>query len=357
MILISVIMPVYNVEKYLSISVDSILNQTFINFELILIDDGSTDNSGILCDEYAAQDSRIRVIHVQNGGVSNARNIGLKQARGKYVYFCDSDDYLDSQAFEIIIKTLERYHADLLIFGYYFKSDIKSSVNQQSIDSYPVSWNDSIFYPSKESIKESLVDLWNKSLMYNIWNKVYRLDIIKSNDIEFSIKLTMGEDLDFTNKYFIHCNSFYVLKDCFYYYIREREGSATTRYVKDWFEIRVEEHERLLDFFSKYKLINSESKEFLSRRFIERVIGCIENEFSIKNNSSRNAKLRQIKKIINNDYTREALYSAKLTSKKMKIMVIPLRIKSVLLVYCMGIMLSQIRTRLPRLFMKLKQSR
>jgi len=355
--LISVIMPIYNVEKYIKTSVDSILNQSFRDFELILIDDGSTDNSGELCDKYAAKDSRVRVFHIKNNGVSNARNVGLRHANGQYVYFCDGDDYIDDNAFQVMSDILRKYSIDLLIFGYYFEAHKVDKNGRLYIDRYSASFDYNSLYSSKEDIKKDLVNMWNKSLMYNVWNKLYRLDIIRNQNIEFSTKLTMGEDLDFSNKYFVYCNSFYVLSDCFYHYIRERENSATTRFIDGWFKIRVEEHERLLNFFHSCGILDVEGKEFLSRRFIERTIGCIENEFNNKNAIGAVEKRRHIKQMINHQYTRESLKYVKYTSKKMAIMVLPIKIKSVSLTCIEGMFISFIRRKLPHIFIKLKQRR
>lgn len=113
---ISVIVPVYNVEKYLRRCIDSILSQTFSDFELLLIDDGSKDKSGDICDEYAAKDARIRVFHKDNGGVSSARNLGLVKANGEFIFFVDSDDYLDNTHLENYSKDIDNF--DLIFQGY-----------------------------------------------------------------------------------------------------------------------------------------------------------------------------------------------------------------------------------------------
>lgn len=110
---ISIIVPVYKVEPYLRKCVDSILAQTFTNFEVILVDDGSPDNSGKICDEYAIKDSRVRVIHKENGGLSSARNAGIDIARGKYLGFVDSDDYIAEDMYEVLYENLKFYDADI----------------------------------------------------------------------------------------------------------------------------------------------------------------------------------------------------------------------------------------------------
>ena len=113
----SVIVPVYNVEKYLKECVDSILGQSFSDFELILVDDGSPDNCPAICDEYAKKDEHVKVIHKPNGGVSSARNAGIQMARGEYILFCDSDDFYLDTAFEKIHYNLIQFNADILCFG------------------------------------------------------------------------------------------------------------------------------------------------------------------------------------------------------------------------------------------------
>ncbi len=114
--LISVIIPVYNVEEYLRECVDSVLNQTYKNLEIILVDDGSTDSSGEICDEYLEKDERITVIHQKNGGLSAARNTGFSETNGNYVYFVDSDDYIDEKTLEILLETAEKDNSDIVFF-------------------------------------------------------------------------------------------------------------------------------------------------------------------------------------------------------------------------------------------------
>ncbi len=123
---ISVIIPVYNVENYLRECVDSVLNQTFSDYEIILVDDGSTDISGKICDKYAVKDDRVNVIHKKNGGLSNARNVGLKKAVGEYIYFLDSDDYIKTDALEKLYNTAISEKADVVFFdGDVFFTDCK----------------------------------------------------------------------------------------------------------------------------------------------------------------------------------------------------------------------------------------
>ena len=128
--LVSVIIPVYNVEEYLCECVDSVINQTYKNLEIILVDDGSTDSSGKICDDYAEKDERIRVIHKNNSGPSKTRNVGLEHAKGKYIYFLDSDDYIELNALEMLVQAAETNDADLVFFEAHSFSDDGAEINQ-----------------------------------------------------------------------------------------------------------------------------------------------------------------------------------------------------------------------------------
>lgn len=116
--LISIIIPVYNVERYLNKCLDSIINQTYKNLEIVLVDDGSTDRSGLICDDYAAKDNRVIVLHKENSGVSEARNIGLKHSTGEFIGFVDGDDYVDRQMYELLLERLESDNSDMAACNY-----------------------------------------------------------------------------------------------------------------------------------------------------------------------------------------------------------------------------------------------
>lgn len=194
---ISVIVPVYNAEKYLRRCIDSILAQTFTDFELLLIDDGSKDKSGEICDEYARKDNRVKVFHKENGGVSSARNLGLDNAQGEWITFVDSDDYLKSEFISCLVKYDDFDHivGGNIMFG-------ERNVN-------------------RDVIKETIIDLRtldaarldfgtdadsSKFFCYP-WGKLFKQEIIKSNNIRFNPKIFLGEDLCFVLDYLSSCNN------------------------------------------------------------------------------------------------------------------------------------------------------
>ncbi len=229
--LVSVVVPVYNVENYLRSCVDSILNQTYKNFELILVNDGSKDLSGAICDDYAKHDPRVRAIQKENEGPSKTRNRGIDEARGDYLVFVDSDDLIHEQMLEKLVGAVTENHADLGICGYErFKGDwtLPSSLTTEPIQVF--------------SSRKELAAVYNqpKTNMFgvSIWAKLYRLDIIRENNIRFDTAISYEEDCVFNLAYFRYVNVTAVLPDIFYRW-RQMDVSLSKGYRKDTFRFLV----------------------------------------------------------------------------------------------------------------------
>lgn len=222
----SIIVPVYNVDKYLRQCVNSVERQDYKNYEIILVDDGSTDDSPIICDEFKQKNTAIKVIHKKNGGLSDARNIGTEQAKGEYVIYLDSDDYWNDTAFLSKIYTLiDADKPDLLVFGY------KKVLDNRDMFSYiPHSKSDSV---------EELV----KAGEFNIcaWDKVVKRELLISNNIFFR-KNVYSEDMEWCSLLFKYVEKISILSETPYSY-RQRTGSITKKIsekniadIKDNFE-------------------------------------------------------------------------------------------------------------------------
>lgn len=205
--MISIIVPVYKAEKFLHRCVDSILDQSYTDFELLLINDGSPDNSGAICDEYAAKDSRVRVFHKENGGVSSARNLGLDNAKGEWVAFVDSDDWIDPIYLEKLIKDI---NSDWVIGGYVgIPGGEKCSTKDCSYD--------------KNSFG-MLIEQHQKDLIRSPWGSLLKLSIIRDNNISFDSKVRLGEDTIFNYQYLYYCESIKTISACNYFYYIGNEG-------------------------------------------------------------------------------------------------------------------------------------
>jgi glycosyltransferase involved in cell wall biosynthesis len=199
---LSIIVPVYNSEKTITQCLDSILAQTFQNFECILVNDGSTDKSPAICDEYAQKDNRIKVLHKPNEGVSAARNDGIKVACGEYIAFVDSDDTIHTEMYEHLYNNIITRNCDVICCGFTYKNKNYLLSNEYYQGSRP-----GIIYA-----------LDNADLFGVVWNKLYKSKIIKENDIKFPHGCSFGEDFIFSLKYFSFINNAYCIGEIFYFH-------------------------------------------------------------------------------------------------------------------------------------------
>lgn len=204
--LFSIIVPVYNTEKYLKNCLESILNQTFRDYELIVVNDGSKDSSAEICDYYAQLDDRIRVIHKENGGVSSARNCGINMAKGKYIWFVDSDDTIANNALQILSAAVKD-NDDLIVFNRL----LEEKYHIKSFDDF---------------LK---VHYFSYHLGFEPWNKLYKREIIKLNNILFDTEEAIGEDLLFNISYYQYINNIKFISEKLYNYIVREDSAMTTR--------------------------------------------------------------------------------------------------------------------------------
>ena len=229
---ISVIVPVYNADKYLCRCVDSILAQTYTDFELLLIDDGSKDSSSAICDEYASADSRVRVYHKPNGGVSSARNLGLDNARGKWIAFIDADDWVDGDYLKSIIP-----NENEIIIG--------SMIWESSTDSIKDSFTHKTYDHSE------IIPFIEHNISVQMFTgpclKLYQRRILVDNEIKFEHHLQHNEDFIFVLRY-LCTQKFHIrtITECYYHYRRDIEQSLSVKYVS------YENNFRFLDMMHTY---------------------------------------------------------------------------------------------------------
>ena len=214
-------MPIYNVEKYLHKCVDSIINQTYQNLEIILVDDGSPDNCGRICDEYLIKDDRIRVVHKKNGGLSDARNAGLDISTGDYIGFVDADDYIEPDFYELLVNNLEKYDAEVSCCRYaWFWEDGRYE---------PIGNDKQIrIYEGTDALKEYL---YGKTMDPFACNKLYKAKLLgnvnyKESNHRFN-KGILGEDNPFCIELFKQTNRVVLAGDSKYNYLQQREGAIT----------------------------------------------------------------------------------------------------------------------------------
>ena len=249
--LISLIIPVYKVEKYLEKCIQSVINQTYENLQIILVDDGSPDNCGKICDEYAKKDHRIEVIHKSNGGLSDARNKGLEIAKGEYIGFVDSDDYIEADMYEVLYNLLKQYNADVSICNFYTVSQGKISIKNAD--------NGINEYNRIEILKEILLD---KNIQSYAWNKLYKKELF--DEIKYPIGKKY-EDIGTTFYLLEKCNKIVVTGKSEYYYINRQDSivnNVTESTITDYIELIMQRYDYIEE---NIKELSSYNKDYLKR--------------------------------------------------------------------------------------------
>lgn len=248
---ISIIIPVYNVEKYLKKCIESIISQSFREIEILLIDDGSSDNSGKICDLYALKDNRIKVFHKENEGVSTARNYGIEKATGEWISFVDSDDWLAREYCEILEK--ESKDVDLIFY---------TSCNHYLDNSKRVSIPNQIISSTRNEIEKTIYYLKYNNLNYEFfgytWNKCFKSDIIKKHNIKFIEGLSVKEDEIFTMTYCRYIKSLSVTPHIIYNYRILNTGLTARKKNSKDFLLLAENIIEGIPFYKEQKLINYE---------------------------------------------------------------------------------------------------
>lgn len=281
---ISIIMPVYNSERFVAGSIESVLAQQFTSWELIVIDDGSTDNSGKICDTFSAKDPRVKVFHIDNGGVSNARNYGICQAVGEYIQFLDSDDYLLPETLQTAYTQKE--DRDLLIWGY------------ERFPSKAIKCADRVrYYSNREEFAEAFLFLMENNLFAVPWNKLYRRDLIIENNVCFQKDLSLGEDHLFNLSYVKTCTKIKVLPEILHRYRYGENDSLSAKFRANYMEIQQQIKEETDRTFQHTEaVVRLTGRNYLTDT-INYITGC-----ACKSNLSGFQGVRMLKNYLNNEF-------------------------------------------------------
>lgn len=284
---LSVIIPVYNVCNYLEKCLRTISSQTYNNFECILVDDGSSDGSLNICEEWSKRDSRFIVIHQENAGVSKARNVGLDLAQGQFVIFVDSDDWISVDCFEMLVHNMQKFDTDISVCGIAYHHVDKLNLN---IPAYT-----GVFEFLINNINQ-FVDLNKKDLLCGPCAKIYKMSIIKKYRIRFDVNISYGEDLIFNYLYLEYVTRCGILNECLYHYRILRSGTLSSIYREDKWDIDYYQWQMLFNFYTKKGWLSSISLNYLKNRLWGILYDSIFPFNSL--NVSKKCKLKSINRIL-----------------------------------------------------------
>ena len=350
---VSVIMPVYNVDRYLTRAIESLQAQTFSDYELLLVDDGSTDRSGRIADRAAERDIRIDVIHQENAGAAAARNTALDRARGRYVYFMDADDWAEPDMLADMVAHMEQHDLELVVCPFYIETYFDDDELEYMTELKAV---EPQVYETAQAFRLDAWRLFDENLLYTPWNKLFLRSRIEELGLRF--RDTFMDDFPFVLDYIRDVHRVSVMEKAYYHFARARGESETAKWRPDLYAKREEEHGWMLDLYEHWGLSNDPaSREMVHRRYIERLVGCIESVCSDQCLLPEDEKRALIEQMISSPRAQESVAIARPRSQMMRLMLFPIKSGNVGLAVSEGRFISFVRGRNTKLFASLKARR
>lgn len=299
MVKISVIIPIYNMEEHVDKGLKRILEEDLTNIEVILVNDGSIDKSGQICEKYSKLNSMIKVLHKENGGAGSARNAGIDKANGEYIMFLDIDDIIEKNIFKKMYEEIKENNMDLVICNHNIIRENEMIRNAKNLE-------ESYVIEGGENCKRSYVDLLKKSLIQTPWDKIYKLDLIRRNSIRFT-DLRRCQDAIFNCNYFNYVESYKVLKDCLYNYQENNLQMEWLKFPDNYFNICIDLDKVYLSSIKRWNVIDDEKSKYLAGYFIDEVTQCFKYSFSLKWGLDSLQRKQYIKELILHERVIEAI--------------------------------------------------
>ena len=350
---ISVVMPVYNVEKHLKKAVESVLNQKFQDFEIILVDDCSPDTCPRLCDELAEKEERITVIHhAQNQGLSMSRNTGMSHASGKYIWFMDSDDYVDPGLFTAVKDAIQKNPAEITVFGltedYY---DVRGNLNHSKVIQ-----TEQKYYTDRIALRKYVIELEKKTLYGYAWNKVYDLDYLRKIELQFE-RITLIEDILFNVKFCMDIGRMNVLSFYGYHYNKRMDNSLTSKFVPEYYKLHKMRIDLLFKQYQYWNMCNDEVKGILGALYVRYIFSAVQRNCDKRSGMSYLTRRTWVVRLMQDPLVGELLPYAKSEGKLLTILIVMLQKKKITWILLIGRVIYICKSRLPMLFSVLKQKR
>ena len=329
--LLSIIVPIYNVELYLRQCLDSILRQTFEDFELILVNDGSTDNSPNICDDYAARDARIIVVHKENGGLVSARKAGLSIAKGKYIGYVDSDDWIEADMYQALCDAAQAFNVDIVI------CDIIENYQDYEVKATQVVKPG--LYQKDRMIEEVYPIMlyagqyYQFGLFPSVSNKLFKKSLLEKFQYQVDDQIRMGEDVACTYPSLLNAKSIYLLDKQYLYHYRQNPSSMTASYDQQFFEKTLVLYKHLRELSPAPYFVNQ-----LQYYLTYLVIAGVQNELHQENEKTLREKRAFLKKMLKHRDITEVLQAICLNKLpfKVKLIILLLKRQSIFLLYVLA---------------------
>lgn len=345
--LVSIIIPVYNAEKYLDDCLTSVISQSYKDIEIIVINDGSTDNTREIVEKFKKQDNRIKVIHQENSGPSAARNRGMEESEGDYIQFVDADDVLNKHSTEIMMNKCNG--SDLVIGRIYERDNINKSNKK---DSFNIKRD---YLLSVENFVSVFPKLFREKLINSPCNKLYDKRIIDRNNIKFPLKVNNGEDLVFNLQYIKASNRIKIIQDIVYEYRKINKNSLTLGYKDNYLDNRSYVFDSLISFIKEMNWLNNKLIiHFIEKTFTKYVVQVLENLTRNPNTNTYKIKL-DIENILKHGFIINNFKYLQSYNLQTKLIVYFIRKNSVNGIYCYFFMKKIVRNRFKSIFRLLKR--
>lgn len=288
--MISFIVPVYNVEKYLERCLESILRQTSQDFEIVLVDDGSTDSSGEICDKYAEIHNCISVYHKKNGGLASARNYALKYVKGEWIAFVDSDDWIEEDYVEEVLKVSNSNHQyESIVFGYYIDYVENDYTLHRKLE-----------INNNMNLPQVMEQMEKKGMFNSVCNKLYSNQLLQKYEIRFEKGMEPGEDLLFNCNYFQHISTCSVSDRELYHYMRQGENTLTKKYDPNLYEKIQFFDKARVDLYDALKMRSERYQNLLYKYYFAYITSCVYNNYGLGNGVSFRKRIIFYQKLFSN---------------------------------------------------------
>ncbi len=347
---LSVIIPAYNCAATIGDTLESLMAQTMADLEIIIINDGSTDNTLEVLERYVRGDEHIRVISVENSGPASARNLGIREAEGDYLYFMDSDDLILPDMLRDMIQLAEKHDLDCVACGYTMEN-VSGSHTHSKVFGY-----EDFVAETPEEYRARLMDMIKAHLMYVVWNKIFRTSLIKENGILFG-DFFSGEDRLFNTQTFPFIRRFGFLNKPYYRYFLRGQKTLANRYLDNRFESALACHTALIDAYRKMGLYDEQNRQYIDFVFVKGVMSCF-TQLNAKGCPMKwKEKKAFIRETLQNSYVSAAIHSTDADVGYSKMVNRILCTGNAALIYLMAKAVYLLQFRLNSLYLNLKHGK